>query len=93
MSFLVAEEEVVKKTYKKAILEQKLCQFVNSCVVKKMKSKDLIILESQSRAFLLASLYFTPMSNLSTSIRLLIYIHIWVGVSLHLAVSYYTQKA
>lgn len=83
----------MKEIYKKVILEQKLRQFVNSYVVKKMKSRDLIILESQSNTFLLPSLYFTLKSNLSISIMFLIYIHVWVGISLHSAVSYYILKA
>lgn len=37
VSFLVAEQEVMKEIYKKVILEQKLRQFVNSYVVKKKK--------------------------------------------------------
>lgn len=83
----------MKEIYKKVILEQKLRQFVNSYVVKKMKSRDLIILESQSNTFLLPSLYFTQKSNLSISIMFLIYIHVGVGISLHSAVSYYILKA
>lgn len=37
---------MVKEISEEVILEQRLCQYVNSCVVKKMKNKDLIILDS-----------------------------------------------
>lgn len=50
-------------------------------------------MDSQSSAFPLPLLYFILKSNLSISIMFLIYIHIWVGISLHSTVSYYILKA
>ena len=88
MSSWRAEEEVVKEIHKKVILEQKPWQFVNSCTVekkKKLKNKDLIMLDSQSHVFPLPLLNFILESNFSISMMFLIYIHIWVAISLHSA--------
>ena len=83
-----AEEEVVKEIHKKVILEQKNLDNLSILALlkkKKLKNKDLIMLDSQSHVFPLPLLNFILESNFSISMMFLIYIHIWVAISLHSA--------